>query len=191
VSEARQRPAGFGGPERLLPFACIVSAAVLLASELMNTFQLVAGSLASGTALCNLGAADRHHYAIAVLAGFAIVAVLVAILGGSRPAAVGVAIAGLGALLIFGIVDLPRANEVGNVSSACDLAGQGLDAKAVPEAGFWLEMVGAVALTLGGTALAALSSDQLKALRPRWLGGAGRGPESELRGQQASSEQKP
>jgi hypothetical protein len=176
VSEARQRPAGFGGPERLLPFACIASAAVLLASELMNTFQLVAGSMAGGTALCNLGAADRHHYAIAVLAAFAIVAVLVAILGGSRPAAVGVAIAGLGALLIFGIVDLPRANQVGNVSSACDLAGQGLDAKAVPEAGFWLEMVGAIALTLSGTALAALSPDQLRSTRPRWLGGGRRRP---------------
>ena len=187
MSEARQRSAGFGGPERLLPFACIVSATVLLASELMNTFQLVAGSLASGTALCNLGAADRHRYAIAVLAAFAIVAVLVAVLGGSRPAAVGVGIAGLGALLIFGIVDLPRANDVGNVSSACDLAGQGLDAKAVPQAGFWLEMVGAVALTLSGTALAALSSDQLRMLRPRWLGESRQGGGREERSTQAES----
>ena len=104
------------------------------------------------------------------------------------------AIAGLGALLIFGIVDLPKANDVGNVSSACDLAGQGLDAKAVPQAGFWLEMVGAVALTLSGTALAALSSDQLKALRPRWLGGpgqrGGRRGRLEHRGREPSSGQR-
>jgi hypothetical protein len=160
---------GIGGAERLLPLACIVSAAVLLASELMSTFQMVAG----GNALCDLEAADRHHYAVAVLAAFAIVAVLVAILGGSRPAALGVAIAGLGALLIFLIVDLPRANDVGGVSAACNPESQGLDAKAVPRAGFWLELVGATALTLSGVALAALSPDQLKALRPRWLGGGG------------------
>jgi hypothetical protein len=160
----------------LLPLACIVSAAVLLASELMSTFQLVAGAPASGNALCDLEAGDRHHYAIAVLAAFAILAVLVAILGGSRPAALGVAIAGLGALLIFLIVDLPKVNDVGSVSSACDLASRGLDAKAVPRAGFWLELVGATALTLSGTALAALNPDQLRALRPRWLGGGARGP---------------
>lgn len=177
MSAASRPAAGIGGPERLLPLACIVSAAVLLASELMNTFQLVAESPASGNVLCNLAAGDRHHYALAVLAAFAIVAVLVAILGGSRPAALGVAIAGLGGLLIFLIVDLPKANDVGSVSSACALASQGLDAKAVPQAGFWLELVGAVALTLSGTALAALNSDQLKALRPKWLGSGG-GPEA-------------
>ncbi len=171
MSSAGGPRAGIGGPERLLPLACIVSAAVLLASELMNTFQLEAGTPASGTVLCSLAAGDRHHYALAVLAVFAIVAVLVAILAGSRPAALGVAIAGLGALLIFFIVDLPKVNDVGGVSSTCDLASQGLDAKAVPQAGFWLELVGAVALTLGGTALAALNPDQLRALRPRWLGG--------------------
>ncbi len=171
------RPRGIGGPERLLPLACVVSAAVLLASELMNTFQLVAGAPASGNSLCNLAAGERHHYALAVLAAFAIVAVLVAILGGSRPAALGVAIAGLGALLIFLIVDLPKAYDIGGVSSACAPASQGLDAKAVPQAGFWLELVGAVALTLSGVALAALSPDQLRALRPRWLGGGG-GPQA-------------
>ena len=116
-----------------------------------------------------------------MLAAFAIVAVLVAILAGSRPAALGVAIAGLGALLIFGIVDLPKANDIGGVSSACAPASQGLDAKAVPQAGFWLELVGAVALTLSGIALAALNADQLKALRPRWLG-AGAALRRERRG---------
>jgi hypothetical protein len=160
-----------GGPERLLPFACLIAAGVLLASELMNTFELVGGSTAGGTFLCDLAGADRHQYALAVLATFAIAALIVAVVTGSRPAAVGVAIAGALALLIFGIVDLTKANDVGNISSACDLADQGLDAKAVPQSGFWLELVGALALTLSGIALAALSSDQLKALRPRWLGG--------------------
>lgn len=161
------------GPERLLPFACLAAAAVLLASELMTTFQLVAGSQASGTAFCDLDGGGHHHYALAVLAAFAIVAVIVAVVAGSRPAAVGVAVAGLLALLLFAIVDLPKANDVGSVSSACDLAAQGLDAKAVPQAGFWLELVGSLALASSGAALAALSPAQLKGLRPGWLGGSG------------------
>jgi hypothetical protein len=170
VTAVDSRPSrSAGGPERLLPFACIVSAAVLFASEFMTTFQLEAAS--TGSPLCDLSASDRHHYALAVLAGFAVIALLIAVLGGSKPAAVAVAIAGVGALLLFLIVDLPKANNVGGVSSACDLAGQGVDSKAVPQAGFWLEMAGALALAISGAALATLNSQQLRSLRPRWLGG--------------------
>jgi hypothetical protein len=186
VSAARRPSAGLGRPERLLPLACLVSAAVLLASELMSTFELVSGSAAGGTSLCDLGAGERHRYAVAVLAAFAIAAVIVAVLGGSRAAAAGVAIAGLGALMIFAIVDLPQANDVGNVSGACDPASRGLDARAVPQAGFWLEAVGAAALTLSGGALAALNSEQLRGLRPRWLG---RGPQGPTRGTSNSVEE--
>ncbi|MGH2964831.1 MAG: hypothetical protein ACRDMH_05555 [Solirubrobacterales bacterium] len=163
------------GLVRLLPLACVVSAVILGVSERMTTFQLVAGAQGNGASLCNLEAAERHHYALAVLAAFAILAVIVAVLGASRPAAVAVPIAGLLALLLFGIVDLPKANDVGSISGVCDLADLGIDAKAVPEAGFWLEMVGAVALTLSGAALAMLNSLQLRALRPRWHGGPGQG----------------
>jgi hypothetical protein len=162
------RPAGL---VRLLPYACVVSAVILGVSERMTTFQLVSGAEGTGTTLCNLEAADRHHYALAVLAAFAIGAVILALAGPSRPAAVAVPIAGLLALLLFAIVDVPKANDVGSISGVCTLADQGIDAKAVPEAGFWLEMVGAVALTLSGVALAMLSAEQLRALRPRWLGG--------------------
>ena len=65
--------------------------------------------------MCDLQAADRHHYALAVIALFAIVAVLVAVAGGSRPAAIAVAIAGVVALLLFLIVDLPKAKIVGTL----------------------------------------------------------------------------
>ena len=77
-----------------------------------------------------------------------------------------VAVAGGLALAIFAIVDLPKANDVGAISSACNAASQGFDAKALPQAGFWLELVGGLALTLSGIALATLSSEQLRALRP-------------------------
>jgi hypothetical protein len=157
-------------PERILPLTCLVSAAVLFGSEYTATFRLVAvGPLANGEPFCDLQAADRHHYALAVLALFAIVALLVAVLSGSRPAAVAVGIAGLLALLLFVTVDLPKANDVGTVSSSCNINDQVSDAKAVPQAGFWIEMASALALTLSGAALATLSSDQLRGLRPRWL----------------------
>jgi len=157
-------------PERLLPFACIAAATALFASELMTTFQFVPPG---GGPPCTQQAADRHHFAIAVLAVFAVGAVIAAVLGASKPAAISVAVAGLLALLLFLIVDLPDANKTGTLGDSCtSIPGQPFfDAKAMPQAGFWLEMVGALALALSGAALAALTSDQLATLRPRRLGG--------------------
>jgi hypothetical protein len=157
-------------PERLLPFACIAAAGVLFASELMATFQFVPPG---GQALCTQQAADRHHFALGVLAIFAVGAVIVAVLGASKPAAMAVAVAGVLALLLFLIVDLPDADNIGTLGSSCtSIPSQSFfDAKAVPQAGFWLEMVGALALALSGAALATLSPDQLATLRPRRLGG--------------------
>jgi hypothetical protein len=95
------------------------------------------------------------------------------VLGASKPAAMSVAVAGLLALLLFLIVDLPDANNLGTLGDSCtSIPGQSFfDAKAVPQAGFWLEMVSALALALSGAALATLSPDQLATLRPRRLGG--------------------
>lgn len=156
----------FQHPERLLPFACIAAAVALFASELMATFKFIPPG---GEALCTQQAADRHHFALGVLAIFAVAAVIVAVLGASRPAAMAVAVAGLLALLLFLIVDLPDANNVGALGDSCTtIPGQSFfDAKAVPQAGFWLEMASAVALTLSGAALATLTSDQLATLPPR------------------------
>jgi hypothetical protein len=166
MSAERPRQQARFQPERLLPFACIAAAGALFASELTTTFQFVPSG---GEPLCAQQAADRHHLALGVIALFAIVAVVVAVLGASRPAAMAVAIAGLAALLLFLIVDVPDANSIGTLGDTSDL-GQ-FDAKAVPQAGFWLEMVGALALALSGAALATLTSDQLAALRPRRLRG--------------------
>lgn len=157
------------GPERLLPFAAIASAAMLFASELMTTFKLDSGP----SAICLAQASDRHHYAQVVLAVFAAVAIVVAIVSGSKPAAIAAAIAGLIALLVFLTVDLPDANNVGTLNDACGPFPQSFfDAKAVPQAGFWLELIGALGLTITGVALATLSSEALAALRP---GGPGSG----------------
>jgi hypothetical protein len=154
-------------PERLLPLACIAGAATLFASELMTTFQLSS----TGEALCNVGASGRHHFAMGVLAIFAVAAVIVAVTTASKPAAIAVGVSGVIALILFLTIDLPQANNVGNISSSCDLAGAFDFAKAEPQAGFWLEMVGALALALSGVALGTLNPDQLRTIRPTWLGG--------------------
>ena len=160
----------FRHPERLLPFACVAAAASLFASELMTTFKFIPPG---GEALCTQQAADRHHFALGVLAIFAVGAVVVAVLGASKPAAMAVALAGLLALLLFLIVDLPDANNIGALADSCSsIPGQSFfDAKAVPQAGFWLEMASALALALSGAALATLTPDQLATLRPRRRGG--------------------
>jgi len=167
----------FSRPERLLPLACIAAALAMLASEFMTVFQLTPSG---GEPLCSLQAADRHHFALGVLAIFAIVAVIVAVLLASKPAALAVGIAGGLALLLFLIVDLPDAGNVGTLSGcSATTAGSFFDAKADPQAGFWLELVGALALALSGAALATLSTEQLAELRPRWLNRLGRGGGSE------------
>lgn len=159
-------------PERLLPYACIGAALALLASEFTTTFQLVPPG---DQATCAVEASDRHHLALGVIALFAIGAVLVAVLGASRPAAIAVAIAGVAALALFLVVDLPDANSVGTLSNECaSIPTQFEEAKAEPQTGFWLEMAAAVALTFSGAILATLTPAQLASLRPRWLGGSER-----------------
>ena len=99
-----------------------------------------------------------------VLAACAVIALGIAIYSGSKPAAVAVAVLGAIALFLFLTVDLPDANVVGQI----EREGQFLtDAKAVPQAGFWACLIGSLSLTISGAALATLSPEQLRALRPK------------------------
>ena len=68
------------------------------------------------------------------------------------------------ALLIFLISDLRVAGATGQLSESC--GGFLLGAEAIPQGGFYLELVGSVALTISGIALATLTPQQLGALRP-------------------------
>lgn len=155
-------------PERLLPLACIAGAAALFASELMTTFQL--STTAGG--VCNVDALPRHYFALGVLAIFAVVAVAVAVTAASKPAAVAVGVCGVIALILFLTIDLPHANNTGTLAGCSPSTDfQFISATAEPQAGFWLEMVGALALALSGVALGTLNPDQLRAIRPGWLGG--------------------
>jgi hypothetical protein len=140
----------------LLPLACAAGAIALGASEFMNTFAL---RPPGGETEELLSAGARHGYSLLVLAIFALAALAVAVSTGSKPAAVGVAICGGLALLIFLIVDLPDAGNIGTLNSTRE---NFIDAKAYPVSGFYLSLVGATVLALCGAALATLSRDQLK-----------------------------
>jgi hypothetical protein len=167
-------------PERILPFTCIAAALVLFASELMTTFEF---TQPGQEPLCTQDAIDRHAFAPAVLAASAIGATVLAVLAGSKPAAMGVAICGLVALAIFLLLDLPDASNVGTVGESCGPTAGFVNAEAVPRPGFWLELVGSLALAISGAALASLTPEQLVSLRPggpqrRGGTGADAGPSS-------------
>jgi len=141
---------------RLLPLAVLVSAGCLFASELMTTFEFTPPG---AEPLQAQGGADRHGNAQMVFAVFAIGALALAVFTASKPAAIAVAIAGVAATLLFLLVDLRVANQVGTLESF-------LTAETVPAGGFYMQLLGALALLVSGAALATLSPEQLTALRP-------------------------
>ncbi len=157
--------------ELLLPLACAGACAMLAASEFMDTFKL---NGPGPTLQVVQTAADQHHYALLILSGFALAALLVAVLTGSKPAAMAVAVCGAGALLLFLLIDLPDAGKVGAISDV-NLT----EAKADPATGFWLELAGALVLAVCGGALATLRPEQLRAFGDTV---ASRRPSSRYRG---------
>ncbi len=158
---------------RLLPVACLVAAICLFASEMMTTFEFTPPG---GEALSEQGGVDRHGNALALIAVFAIGALLLAVFAASKPAATAVAIAGVIGLLVFLLVDLPDANAVGTLDDARQSF---FAAEAVPQGGFWMALVSSLALALSGIALATLTPEQLAALRPGRL--RGEEPEAEAK----------
>lgn len=151
------------GSRVLLPLACAAGAIALGASEFMNTFAL---RPPGGETEELLAAGARHDYAFVVLAVFALLALIAAVTTGSKPAAFGVALCGGVALLIFLIVDLP---DAGNIGTLNDTRQNFLDAKAYPVSGFYLSLAGAAILTACGAALATLNSEELSG-RPQKSG---------------------
>jgi hypothetical protein len=142
--------------ETLLILACAAAAAMLGVSQFMDIFHLTPQG---GEALQAITASDQHGYATVVLAGFSLLLMVVAMayrgeqLG--QVAAIGIAVCGLVALLIFLIGDLPKVNNVGTLN---DPRQSFIDAEAKPVAGFWLELVGALVLTVCGAGLATLKA---------------------------------
>jgi hypothetical protein len=144
--------------ETLLVLACAAAAAMLGVSQFTDIFHLTPPG---GEALKAIQASDQHGYATLVLAVFALILLVVAIAARGEQlgqvAAVAIAVCGVVALLIFLIGDLPKVNNVGTLD---DPRQSFIDAEAKPVAGFWLELVGALVLTVCGAALATLRPDR-------------------------------
>jgi hypothetical protein len=128
----------------------------------MNIFELNGGTPpVPGQTFDRITAIDQHSIAVLLLAVFAFAAVVVCVANGSRPAAYGVAVAGVAALLIFLLRDLPDAGKAGSVNfEAVPLA----DATTEPVLGFWIELAASLTLAVCGGALATLTSQQLGAI---------------------------
>ena len=150
--------------ETLLVLACAAGAALLAGSQFTTMFELTPPG---GEAISTIDASDQHGYATLVLAVSALVMLVIGI--GARTeslaqvAAFAVAACGVVALLIFLVVDLPDANNIGTLDDARESF---IDAKAEPAAGFWFELVGSLLLAVCGGALATLAPESL-ALRSR------------------------
>jgi len=147
--------------EALLVLACAAAAAMLAASQFTTMFELTPQG---GEPLQTVSSDDQHGYAMLVLAIFSL-AMLVVGIGAqseqvSRIAAFAVAAGGVVALLIFLVGDLPDANKVGTLDDQSFI-----DAKAEPQAGFWLELAGSLVLAVCGGALATLGPEKLR-IRP-------------------------
>jgi hypothetical protein len=140
--------------QTLLVLACAAAAAMLGASQFTDIFHLTPPG---GEALQAISAKDQHSYATLVLAIFALI-LLVVTLAARDPqlrqvAAMAIGVCGLIALLIFLIGDLPDVNKIGTLD---DPRQSFIDAEAKPVAGFWLELVGSLVLTVCGAALATM-----------------------------------
>jgi hypothetical protein len=150
---------GLPRTETLLVLACAAAAAMLGVSQFTDIFHLTPPG---GEALKAIKASDQHGYATLVLAIFALILLVVAMAARGEQlgqvAAVAIAVCGVVALLIFLIGDLPKVNNVGTLD---DPRQSFIDAEAKPVAGFWLELVGALVLTVCGAALATMRPDRV------------------------------
>jgi hypothetical protein len=148
--------------EALLVLACAAAAAMIAASQFTTMFELTPPG---GEPLQTVSSADQHGYAMLVLAAFGLAMLVVGIGAQSeqvaRIAAFAVAATGAVALLIFLVGDLPDANKVGTLNDESFI-----DAKAEPQAGFWLELAGSLVLAVCGGALATLGPEKLNMRGP-------------------------
>jgi hypothetical protein len=140
--------------ETLLVLACAAAAAMLAVSQFTDIFHLTPPG---GEAVQAISAKHQHSYATLTLAIFALLLLVVAMSARGEQlgqvAAVAVAVCGLVALLIFLIGDLPDVNKIGTLDSSDQFF---TTAQAKPVAGFWLELIGALVLTVCGAGLATM-----------------------------------
>ena len=128
------------------PLVVLVLAGVgLIVSEFLTYREIVAVTVVPEGGRTTGGA--HHGYALALIGLVSLPMSYGAVIGRSRPAAVAVAALGGLALLIAALFDVRSLDETGLIGRTYDLA------EANPGAGFWLEIVCAAVLLVGGLLL--------------------------------------
>lgn len=151
-------------PKLTLPLACgiAIGAGALAAAQFTGIFMLTPDLSEPGfTEELVVTAQDQHGWAMLILGVIALALLVVCLWfdlardgesgAVSQTAAVALAVTGLVALLIFLIIDVPDANRIGALGNE---TGSFVDAKATPQLGFWLELLGSALLVGCGSALA-------------------------------------
>ena len=117
----------------------------LIVSEFLTYREIVAVTVVPEGGRTSGGA--HHGYAMGLIGLVSLPMSYGAVIGGSRPASAAVAVLGGLALAIAAIFDVPSLDETGLIGRTYDLA------EAQPGAGFWLEIVCAAVLLVGGLLL--------------------------------------
>ena len=131
----------------LLPLA---GAALLVAAEFSTLYEVRVGDSVAPGASSSAGA--HHGYALLVVAAAAVLMAVGAVRGGSRPAAVALAVLGIAALGVALLADLPVTDDTGLYGEAY--------AAARAEAGpaVTLELLGGAAIVAGAALILGTAS---------------------------------
>jgi hypothetical protein len=151
VSGAPKRPiSGGSGGLRAVPFGrlgaglfggAVLGAVLLIVAEFTTLYTQQIATYASPPVTEGTGPHDS--YALIPIAVLAVVLGFAVLRGGSRPALLAVGLAGLVALLIAVLGDLPDAHSSGLIAAP---SGQFVSARTTPSTGMYLETAGAVVL---------------------------------------------
>jgi hypothetical protein len=146
--------AGFG-TARAIRIALLVAAAAGALCLVVATFSTIIQVTVGTTSRIadrdtHLSGWDRHSFALVLIGGFALV-MTVGAWRGARPAMAAIAVAGIAALLIALLGDLPDAHKTGAIGQLY------ANARANPKTGYYLETLGGVLLLLGGGGLLVLT----------------------------------
>lgn len=146
--------AGFG-TARAIRIALLVAAVAgglcLVVATFSTIIEITVGTTSKiADRDTHLSGWDRHSFALLLIGGFALV-MAVGAWRGARPAMAAIAVAGVAALLIALLGDLPDVHKTGVIGELYD------NARANPKTGYYLETLGGVLLLLAGGGLLLLT----------------------------------
>jgi hypothetical protein len=169
ASESPRRPAGGGSPggragaiarrlaaglrkrdAAIATALAVLGGLLLLYAETLDLYRIItpSGSVSNAAGSVRTGG-DQHSWALAVMGVAAAGAAVLAYATRQRLPALASLMLGIAALLVALAVDLPDVTASG-VTTDLEVG------DAEPAAGFWMELVGAVVLTVGAAFLASL-----------------------------------